>query len=848
MLWRSNEEKDPTPNGENRQLNTLQEDQSQTVQKAFDDVKTLKETIDHLREKRDDISNIPKELAESENKAATVKSNVTDQEAVEAAQQAILEQARKDAQEKKLAQERERQREQQKLLDQKESEEAQRRLLEKKRESQRLRALQIEAERRAAAARRKKSLETIEAGKQDPKGELPARILAQREAEVLQQRKLELEKKRQEEHEKLLAQQRKLLAQQRKLLQEEQRKIREQQRKAQEQQRKRERQKLIEEERRLQRERREQADAEIKKIRAEQDEQRKAQRKEKARMQRQVRAQKSELRKQNKMAKHSAELGGGIVNVHGVSVKTEIAPVAAYSWRDILGVVSHRERNAVSSEEELQGLLEERERTKEEARQVAARLAQLRRTKRQNSALGRKFLQFMEFCDRKKKPLLVGFAILLMVAVGIAGVINFYTVFEYSYNGKTLGYVQDKENVLQITDLVQDSLTEDKNIKVVIDARNDIQFRRVANFQRNLTVDTSDDVLRRLTYMGDLNVKAYGIYIDGKRIGVVKDKETAANVLQAIKDLYKSNKKGSEIKEAVIVEDIQIQRINANLNKIITEEQMIDTLCTSGQKETIHKVVVGETLADIAKDYGTTEKQLRADNEGVDPKKLEVGSTLVIRTNGPVMTVKMTEVRTYDKMVKFKTEKKKDKNMYEGYSEIDQEGKNGLSTLTDETISINGEVVETKNLKTKVKKEPVTEIIRVGTKERPPTVGSGKFIWPAKEGTYTVTSEFKWRWGRHHDGIDMGCSQGTIVMAADGGTVTYAGYMGGYGNLVIIDHQNGMESYYGHNSSLTVNVGDKVYQGQQIAFSGNTGRSTGPHIHFGIMVNGSFVNPREYLP
>ena len=85
-------------------------------------------------------------------------------------------------------------------------------------------------------------------------------------------------------------------------------------------------------------------------------------------------------------------------------------------------------------------------------------------------------------------------------------------------------------------------------------------------------------------------------------------------------------------------------------------------------------------------------------------------------------------------------------------------------------------------------------------------------------------------------------------MAADGGTVTYAGYMGGYGNLVIIDHQNGMESYYGHNSSLTVSVGDKVYQGQQIAFSGNTGRSTGPHIHFGIMVNGSFENPRNYLP
>ena len=85
-------------------------------------------------------------------------------------------------------------------------------------------------------------------------------------------------------------------------------------------------------------------------------------------------------------------------------------------------------------------------------------------------------------------------------------------------------------------------------------------------------------------------------------------------------------------------------------------------------------------------------------------------------------------------------------------------------------------------------------------------------------------------------------------MAADGGTVTYAGYMGGYGLLVIIDHQNGMESYYAHNSSLTVSTGSKVFQGQQIAYSGNTGNSTGPHIHFGIKVDGTFVDPMNYLP
>ena len=115
-------------------------------------------------------------------------------------------------------------------------------------------------------------------------------------------------------------------------------------------------------------------------------------------------------------------------------------------------------------------------------------------------------------------------------------------------------------------------------------------------------------------------------------------------------------------------------------------------------------------------------------------------------------------------------------------------------------------------------------------------------------GGYTVTSEFGQRWGRLHAGLDLGCPVGSNVRAADGGTVIQAGYHPSYGYLVVIDHQNGMETYYAHNSQLLVSVGDKVYQGQQIAESGNTGRSTGPHCHFEIHVNGSAVNPRNYLP
>ena len=89
---------------------------------------------------------------------------------------------------------------------------------------------------------------------------------------------------------------------------------------------------------------------------------------------------------------------------------------------------------------------------------------------------------------------------------------------------------------------------------------------------------------------------------------------------------------------------------------------------------------------------------------------------------------------------------------------------------------------------------------------------------------------------------------GTPVYAADGGTVTYSGWMGGYGYLVEINHGNGYVTRYGHNSSLTVSVGDHVYKGQQIARVGSTGNSTGNHCHFEVRYNGVARNPLNYLP
>ena len=98
-----------------------------------------------------------------------------------------------------------------------------------------------------------------------------------------------------------------------------------------------------------------------------------------------------------------------------------------------------------------------------------------------------------------------------------------------------------------------------------------------------------------------------------------------------------------------------------------------------------------------------------------------------------------------------------------------------------------------------------------------------------------------------HTGLDIAASKGTPIKAAAGGTVIYSGRKGSYGNLLVIDHGNGVETYYGHCNSLVASTGEKVSQGQVVAYVGSTGNSTGPHLHLEIRVNGVAKNPQNYL-
>ncbi|MCC3144834.1 LysM peptidoglycan-binding domain-containing protein [Halanaerobium sp. Z-7514] len=142
-------------------------------------------------------------------------------------------------------------------------------------------------------------------------------------------------------------------------------------------------------------------------------------------------------------------------------------------------------------------------------------------------------------------------------------------------------------------------------------------------------------------------------------------------------------------------------------------------------------------------------------------------------------------------------------------------------------------------------------VIKGASRSGPIRLEKGSIIWPVRG---RVTSEFGWRdhpvnnERSFHNGLDIAVPTGTDIKAAASGQVTHSGWMNGFGYTVVIDHGNNIETLYGHNSRLLVSRGENVQQGQRIALSGNTGMSTGPHLHFGVLRNDEPLDPRKYLP
>ena len=228
--------------------------------------------------------------------------------------------------------------------------------------------------------------------------------------------------------------------------------------------------------------------------------------------------------------------------------------------------------------------------------------------------------------------------------------------------------------------------------------------------------------------------------------------------------------------------------------------------------------------------------------------------------DSPVRIKTMKTVTRYE-TVKFETVKKNTPTLYKGTKKTLQKGKNGKMLITELVTYIGSKKTYTATVSEKIVTQPVNEIVQIGTKTSAyggSYTSSTGFVWPTR-GAYRVSSHYGYRsasisgWS-YHGGIDIvlgsGSSAGIPVVASASGTVVTAnsGWRG-YGHTVVIDHGNGIKTRYAHMypGSITVRVGQRVYQGQQIGRIGSTGNSTGPHLHFEMLINGRKVNPYPYI-
>ena len=281
--------------------------------------------------------------------------------------------------------------------------------------------------------------------------------------------------------------------------------------------------------------------------------------------------------------------------------------------------------------------------------------------------------------------------------------------------------------------------------------------------------------------------------------------------------------------------------------EITSLENAIEEVTKEQEKEQIYEVVSGDTLSAIAERNSLTLEALIAMNETIENANsiIRVGDELIVTVPEPELSVERTEEVYYEEDYEAEIIYIDNDDWYTTQTKTLQEPSAGHRIVVADVYYRNQEEVAREILKEEVTYEAVPKIVERGTKI-PPT-----YIKPISGGR--LSSGFGRRnaptkgASTYHKGIDWATPTGTAVMASSGGTVVKAGWGSGYGYVVYIQHADGRQTRYGHLSKVLVTTGQTVSQGQKIALSGNTGVSTGPHVHFEILINGTQVNPLNYL-
>ncbi len=380
--------------------------------------------------------------------------------------------------------------------------------------------------------------------------------------------------------------------------------------------------------------------------------------------------------------------------------------------------------------------------------------------------------------------------------------------------------------------------------------------------QSELAVETiKEDLSTAITVKATVTA----IKIDGEPKILLNKKEEAEKVLNELKTEYVGTSDFSQfetqsedqITQALQNDETKISTVNfdkeieiENLflepNKIYTVEEAKKSLKGEALPPELYKIEAGDTLESIATKFGMTQQELLDINEGVTYEKIIEGRDVYVATKPTPINVQTVKLTKKIEPIPYTKRVVEDPSMLKGETRVTQTGADGANEYIEKNIEVNGQLSSTVREKDKVIIAPREEITYVGTWVIP-SRGTAEFVWPTNGGY--ISSFLGQRWGRQHKGLDIARPSNYTIKATDNGTIIEAGYNnGGYGNKIVIDHNNGYTSVYGHLDSINVSVGQVVQAGQAIGIMGNTGHSTGTHLHFELYLNGELLNPLEYVP
>ena len=439
-------------------------------------------------------------------------------------------------------------------------------------------------------------------------------------------------------------------------------------------------------------------------------------------------------------------------------------------------------------------------------------------------------------------------AVFLGVACTLAVIIAFcseYTIgTTVRYDGEVIGAVESESTAEAARSRLETITTRTLGETFTID---DSLIQYSSGLLKRQDVVDGETFEEDLSEEIGLVTSAYCLYVDGERIGATPYEGALEELMEQMKEAVTNE----DTISCDFAEDVEVRQEYVSTDEIMNLGYLAEILYSTKTAEVTYEVKKGDTWSEIAEEHGLTTQELLALNPGYNINKLQIGEVLTLSASVPYLTMTVVQRERYVEDVMYDIEYTDSANLYKGDYKITSPGQYGAADVVATVTYVNGEETERTVLSSVTLREPVTEQRLQGTKERPTWLPTGSFRWPVSG---RITSYFGGRkspggiGSTNHKGIDIAAPKGTPVYAADGGTVTYAGWMSGYGYLVRINHGNGYETYYGHNSSLTVSVGQHVYKGQQIARVGSTGNSTGNHCHFEVRYKGTPKNPLNYLP